>query len=182
MRQRFKLIVTSAAIAVGISVPAYAQETLDEMFEKLATAAPDEARRIEERIADQWSRSGSAAIDLLFQRGRDALDADDPEAAVEHFTAVIDFAPDFAEAYHGRATAYFLTDEIGPAIDDLREVLALNPRQFAAMRGLGIILEDIGRPEQALEVYEKVLAIHPHMEMVPEAVHRVQQELEGIPL
>ena len=30
--------------------------------------------------------------------------------------------PGFAEAYHNRATAYYLTGRIGPALDDLRQV------------------------------------------------------------
>ncbi|EAR51204.1 hypothetical protein OG2516_15055 [Oceanicola granulosus HTCC2516] len=177
-----KHIVTAALLAVASPLPLAAQESVDEMFALLQEADPEEAARIEERIAAAWSKSGSPAIDLLFERGSRALEAQDPVAAVEHFTAVIDFAPDFAEAYHGRATAYFLLDQTGPALDDLREVLVLNPRHFGAMRGLAIILEQIGDTETALEVYRRVLAIHPHLAHVAESVTRLEQELEGVPL
>jgi len=37
-------------------------------------------------------------MDLLLQRGQEAMDNEDYEAAIEHFTALTDHAPDFAEA------------------------------------------------------------------------------------
>lgn len=182
---RFKHILTSAAVAVAFlwsTAPAFA-ETLDEMFAALAEAeTPAEGQRIEARIANEWSKSGSAAIDLLWTRGRTALDEGDALAAVEHFTAVIDHAPDFAEAYHGRATAFFMLDAYGPSLDDLRQTLVMNPRHFGAMRGLAIILEQIGRDQEALEVTERILTIHPQMQDVAETRQRLQHRLEGIPI
>lgn len=180
----FKRIVASLVIGVGISIPAaHAQtETLDEMFESLKQADPEEAARIEERIADRWARSGSPTIDLLFQRGRQSLEEGDAVAAVEHFTATIDHAPDFVEAYHGRATAFFVLEKYGPAIDDLREVLVHNPRHFGALRGFAIILEQLDEEQAALEVLRRVRSIHPHMAEVPEAIERLELKLDGTPL
>lgn len=181
----FKHILTSAAVAAAFlwsSAPARA-ETLDEMYAALAEAeSPAEGQRIEARIAAEWAKSGSAAIDLLWTRGQTALEEGDALAAVEHFTAVIDHAPDFAEAYHGRATAFFVLDDYGPALDDLRQTLVMNPRHFGAMRGLAIILEAIGKEEEAFEVTERILAIHPQMQDVAETRQRLQHRLEGIPI
>lgn len=177
----FKCIVTALAVAVGFSLPAgnALAETLDEMFEELAEAAPEEAWRIEARILDSWAKSGSPAMDLLLQRGTDALEAGEFEIAVEHYTAAIDHAPDFAEAYHGRATAYFLTDYYGPAIDDLRQALILEPRHFGALRLFAVILEQLERDEEALEVYERIMNIHPHMEEAGPAMGRLTEKLRG---
>ena len=83
----------------------------------------------------------SAAIDLLLRRGQDALEAGDAPAAIEHLTAAIDHAPDFAEAYAARAGAYYLTNRAGPAIDDLRQALVLNPHHWEALSGFAIVLE-----------------------------------------
>ncbi len=174
----FKCIVAALALAVGFSGPLGA-ESLDEMFDRLTEAAPDEARRIQDRIVTEWGKSGSAAIDLLLRRGSEALENGDHVAAVEHYTAAIDHAPDFAEAWHGRATAYFLLNYYGPALDDLRQVLVLNPRHFGALRGFAIMLEELGRPEEALEVYRQVLDIHPHMPDVAQAIERLELELDG---
>ena len=108
-----------------------------------------------------------------------ACAAGDYAAAIEHFTAVVDHAPDFAEGYNGRATAYYFAGLIGPALDDIRQTLVLNPRHFGALRGFGAILEQLGQDEQALEVYGKVLALSPHAPDMEEAAERLEQKLLG---
>jgi tetratricopeptide (TPR) repeat protein len=183
LSHRFKYIVTAVLVAVGFSIPVLADEArLDELYQELLEADAESYARIEASIFSEWSKSGSPAMDLLLKRGQDALDAGDPEAALEHFTALIDHAPDFAEAYDGRATAYYLLDQIGPALDDIRQALVLNPHHFGAMRGLGIILEEIGRPAQALEVYRNVLAINPMAPDVKDAIERLERTENGMTL
>ncbi|KQI71026.1 hypothetical protein AN191_15095 [Loktanella sp. 5RATIMAR09] len=177
---RFKCIVTALCLTVGFSLPGYAQQTpLDDLFQELSTADESTAARIERQIITQWENSGSPAMDLLLRRGKDALEDGAPEVAVEHFTALIDHAPDFAEGYYGRASAYYFLGKIGPALDDVRQVLALNPRHFEAMRGLALIMEELERPEDALEVYEMVLAINPNAREALDAVDRLELQLEG---
>lgn len=175
----FKCIVTSLLVTLA-AAPAGA-ETLDEMFQALKEAGPQEAQRIEGRIAERWSDSGSAAIDLIFDRGAAALQEGDYKTAVEHFTAAIDHAPDFAEAYNGRATAYYMQDLYGPSLSDIRRVLQLNPRHFGAMRGFAVILEDLDRREDALETYKRVQAIHPHLADVASSIDRLERETGGQP-
>jgi len=152
---------------------------LDDLFSRLKAAGEGEAGRIETEIWIEWSKSGSPAMDLLLQRGRDAMDLGDPKLAIEHFTAIIDHSPDFAEAWNARATAYYMAGEFGPAVADIAHVLTLNPRHFGALSGLGMILEESGKPERALEVYRAALAIHPHLQGATEAVERLATEAEG---
>lgn len=158
-----------------------AQDTakLDDLFARLQKAGAEEAGRIESEIWIEWSKSGSPAMDLLLQRGRDAMAVGDNLAAVEHFTALIDQAPDFAEAWNARATAYYNLGDYGPSISDIAHTLTLNPRHFGALSGLGAILEETGKPERALEVYKAALAIHPNLEGVLDAVERLETTAEG---
>lgn len=148
---------------------------LDELFVALAAAGPAQYKVIEDEIWDLWAQSGSATLDLLLQRGEAALEADDPLAAIEHFTALIDHAPDFAEAWNARATAYFLAGLYGPSLADIRQTLALEPRHFGAMTGLAIILEEAGESARALEVYRAVKAINPNRPEVIEAIERLER-------
>ena len=99
--------------------------------------------------------------------------------ALEHFSALIDHDPSFAEGYNARATAYYQLNLIGPALDDLRTCLGLNPRHFNAMRGVGVILEDLGRSREALEVYKTVTGINPMSVGVQDAIDRLELEFEG---
>jgi tetratricopeptide (TPR) repeat protein len=162
-----------------VAVQAQDLAKLDGLFERLKTAEEAEAGRIETEIWIEWSKSGSPALDLLLQRGRDAMDLGDYPAAIEHFSAVIDQDPDFAEAWNSRATAFYMAGEFGPSVADIGHVLNLNPRHFGALSGLALILEETGKPERALEVYRAAVAIHPHMEGAAEAIERLEKQAEG---
>ncbi|EBA12900.1 tetratricopeptide repeat protein [Roseobacter sp. CCS2] len=180
---RFKCIVTALCVAVGFSLPVYAQQTtLDELYQDLAEADESTYARIEGQIIAQWEKSGSAAMDLLLRRGKDALEDGQPDVAAEHFTALIDHAPDFSEGYYGRASSYYLLGLTGPALDDIRRALTLNPRHFEAMRGLAIIMEELQRPDDALELYEMILTMHPNSQDVLVSVDRLKLQLEGLAL
>ena len=98
---------------------------------------------------------------------------------IKHLTALIDHAPDFAEGWNARATAYFQAGEFGPSVADIAQTLRLNPRHFGALSGFGMILEETGRKDEALEVYRAALAIHPHLQGVLEAVDRLEREKSG---
>ncbi len=177
---RFKCIVTALLLTVGFSIPAGAQETpLDDLYQELAEADEATYARVEQRIIAQWEKSGSAAMDLLLRRGKDALDDGAPEVAVEHFTALVDHAPEFAEGYYGRASSYYLLGLTGPALDDIRQVLALNPRHFEAIRGLAVIMEELQRPEDALDLYRMILEMNPNSAAASDAVERLQLQFEG---
>lgn len=152
---------------------------LDQLLADLARPGNSGWRRVERQITTEWSKSGSAAMDLLLVRGRDALREDNPEAALAHLGALTDHAPDFAEGWNARATALFRAGYYGPAASALARVLALNPQHFGALAGMGAILSETGDPAGALRAYRAALAIHPNLERVRTAVARLEKELSG---
>ncbi|WP_242500672.1 hypothetical protein [Tropicimonas sp. IMCC6043] len=144
-------------------------------------ARPDQPgwRQIEDSILQEWSKSGSPAMDLLLRRGTAALESGDLAAAVEHLTALTDHASDFAEGWNARATVFFRMDELGLALEDIRHTLLLNPRHFGALSGLAIIFEELGHETEALAAWREVEAIHPHRPEVQEAIERLEKSVEG---
>ncbi len=168
------LMLTLAATPAGAD-----SASLDSLFEKLATSDEAESQRVERDIWTEWSKSGSPAFDLLLERGREAMAQGDFEAAIEHLTALTDHAPDFAEGWNARATAYYQAGQFGPSIGDIQHTLALNPRHFGALSGFGMMLEELGRTKEALEVYRAALAIHPHLNGVVEAIERLEKAEQG---
>ena len=102
--------------------------------------------------------------------------------AIGHFTALIDHAPEFAEGWNARATAFFIADRYGLSIADIRQTLALNPRHFGALSGLGMIMERIDKPDKALLAYRRALDIHPHRPNVILAIERLEMVVEGTEL
>ncbi len=83
------------------------------------------------------------------------------------------------EAWNRRATVYYVKKDFGRALADIREVLAREPRHFGALSGLGIILQEIGDDRHALDVFRRALAIHPHLERVPEMVKKLSDKVDG---
>ena len=178
-----KAIVAAPVAFVMISVATQAQEAdlndESELLEALVQADPAEARRLERQLQALWSKSGSASADLLLKRGREAMDAEDYRAAIEHFTALTDHAPEFAEGWHMRASAFYNANLFGPAIADLERALTLNPNNYTAMLGLGAILEQINQPELAYDAYVRAQSIHPQHEDVSKAVSRLAPYVQG---
>ncbi len=167
-------------IEVPAPPPLTGQARLDDLYTRLAQAQDaGEAGRIEAEIRIEWSKSGSPAMDLLLQRGTDALSAGNIPAAIEHLTALVDHAPGFTEGYSARAAAYHAAGEIGPALADLAHVLEADPRNFDALAMVGMLLEESDKPEKALEAYRAVQAIHPHLAGVNDAIDRLAKTLEG---
>ncbi|WP_239520767.1 tetratricopeptide repeat protein [Pseudooceanicola aestuarii] len=150
------------------------------LMARLREADPAEARGIDRELRLIWSRSGSAAMDLLLQRGRDSLDAGDFPTAIGHLSALIDHAPDFAEAYHARAQAYFRSEEFGLALADLQQALALNPDHFAVVYGMSVILEQIGREAEAHDGFSAILDIYPAHRDAAEGRDRLSRAVTGL--
>jgi len=162
--------------------PALAQDAakLDDLYARLAQAQDaGEGGRIEAEIRIERSKSGSPSMDLLLRRGQDAMELGNVPAAIEHFTALVDHAPDFTEGHFARAVAYYSGGEIGPALEDLAAVLTADPRNFDALGLLGALLEESDKPEKALEAYRAAQAIHPHLADINDAIDRLAKTFEG---
>ncbi|MEO1000721.1 MAG: tetratricopeptide repeat protein [Pseudomonadota bacterium] len=152
---------------------------VDPFLEELARPDVADAARVEAEIRRRWAESGSAALDLLYRRGREALEAGETAVAIQHFSAAIEIDPDFAEAWNGRATAFYLRDEYGLAIEDVGVAIQLNPRHWEALFGLGIMLEELGENAAALEAYRRSAAINPHQDRLADAIARLERDIDG---
>ncbi len=185
---KFKSTVTALWVGVVISLPqpVFAEAgsaRSDELIQQLADAPDaDTARSLERELELEWSKSGSVSMDLLLKRGRDALDVNDFDLAIEHLTALTDHAPEFAEGWHALALAYFNADMVGPTVYALEQVLSLNPHHFGALRGLGAVFDKIGNKSMAYEAYDRALSIRPHDADIEAARERLEEASRGTTL
>lgn len=175
-----KPAVAAASITFLVSSQGFADEArLNLLMDQLRVAEVNESQRLAADIQLEWEKSGSASADLLLSRGNKAMEAGQVQSAIEHFTALTDHAPDFAEGWVSRANAFAHAEMFGPALADLEVALELNPRHFEAIAGLGAILEVIERPTDAYEAYQLVTPIHPHHPAVTEALKRLEPIVMG---
>jgi tetratricopeptide (TPR) repeat protein len=200
MRWRFLILAAAAALA---ATPAAAQQqtpknwieppanlpkaqhgdptrNLDFLFEALKLA-PDEAtaKQIEQRIWALWFVSPSDTANLLMTRVRTAVEGKDLDLALQLLDAIVKIKPEYVEAWNRRATIYFMKNEYGKSLADLREVLKREPRHFGALSGLGLILQELGDDKRALEVYRRTLTLYPKIQRIPDLVKTLQEKVEG---
>ena len=150
------------------------------LFEALKVAPDDEsAKAIENRIWALWLVSGSDTADLLMTRVKVAMAAKDFDLAIRLLNTIIEIRPNFTEAWNRRATLYFMKKDYSNALADIRQVLVREPRHFAALAGLGTIMEEFGDDKEALDAFRKAQAIHPHLKGVADQVKTLAEKVEG---
>jgi tetratricopeptide (TPR) repeat protein len=199
MRRRFlSVCITTACLMAGpalgadkkdwIEPPAklpHAQSgdptrNLDFLFEALKIAPDDAtAKQIEQRIWATWFVSPSDTANLLMSRVRKAVEAKDLDVALKLLDGLIKARPDYVEAWNRRATVFFMKNEYGRSLADIREVLKREPRHFGALSGLGMILQELGEDRKALDAYRRALAVYPRIERIPDTVKTLQEKVEG---
>jgi tetratricopeptide (TPR) repeat protein len=117
-----------------------------------------------------WSRSGDPEIDMLFQLGVEQMSRGDTSAAIQTFTTIIQKKPDFAEGWNKRATIYFLVGAYEQSLKDCDEVVKRNPQHWGVLAGYGQIYLALGKPELALQYFQRALKINPNLRSVEAAV------------
>lgn len=155
-------------------------KNLDFLFGALK-AAPDEAsaKHVEARIWAIWIQTPSDTASLLMARAKTAVDAQKIDIAIKLLDSVIKLRPDYIEAWNRRATLYYMQNDYGRSLADIREVLIREPRHFGALAGLGMIMQEVGDEKRALDAYRKALAVNPHLDKIPDQVKALTEKVEG---
>ena len=153
---------------------------LDFLFGALK-AAPDEAsaKHVEARIWAQWMQTPSDTAALLMLRAKAAMDAQKIDVALKLLDSVVKLRPDYIEGWNRRATVYYLKNDYIHSLEDIRQVLAREPRHFGALAGLGMIMQEYGDEKHALEAFRQALSVNPRLERIPNLVKSLTEKVEG---
>lgn len=155
-------------------------ERLDGLFATLKSAkSVREAKVAESSILGLWLESGSDTVDLLMDWAIKAIDAKNYSLALDYLDRVVTMKPDYAEGWNKRATVYFLIDDYKKSIFDIERTLALEPRHFGALSGLGMIMRDISQDKRAIDAFQRALAVDPYLDNVKKALDDIQGENAG---
>lgn len=131
----------------------------------------------ENSLWDVWGRSGDPAIDQLFQIGLAQMNERHAEAAIRTFSEIIGRKPEFAEGWNKRATLYYLVGQYEKSLADCEEVVKRNPVHFGALSGFGMIYLQLGKPDKALEYFQRALQVNPNLDQVDAAVELLKRQL-----
>ncbi len=162
-----KSIVPALAVLLALPQVAAADQNdprLDRLFAVIQTSdQPARARVAERAIWSIWLETEDADALAIMERGVDAMRESRLEDALAEFDTLVEAAPDFAEAWNKRATVHYMLGNLDESIADVEETLALEPRHFGALSGLGQIQILKRDDAAALDAFEQALAVHPHL-------------------
>lgn len=140
---------------------------------------PRGAERVANFIREEWSKSGSASIDLMMQWSSKAMQDKKYDTALDFLDQVTMLAPDFAEGWNRRATVHYMMDSYAKSMSDIEHTLRLEPRHFGALSGMAEIFKAYGRKQAALDAYRRVLEVYPMLRNAQEEVSKLADELAG---
>ena len=166
--------------APDINQPEGRKKILDDLFNRLSRATDErEAHALQLAIERVWMRSGSDTADLLMSRAAQAMENKDWDLTSAVLDKIVILAPDWAEGWNKRATDRFTADDYPGAIEDIAHVLALEPRHFGALAGLGFMFQRMDMKKGALAAFRKALEINPAQDDLRKTVQKLTVEVDG---
>jgi len=175
------VLLAGGLLSAGVATQAAQDDPrLDNLFKQLhETTDPAEARLLESYIWALWQDGNDESRNYLMDGGKRSMQVGDLYEAISTFSRLIDLAPDFAEAWNKRATAYYMVGDYDESIEDCLKVIELEPRHFGALSGLGLIYTAREEPDLALYWFREALKQNPHMISIRERVEDLTREVEG---
>jgi tetratricopeptide (TPR) repeat protein len=155
---------------------------LPELFERLLqTQSAVEAERLQATIWQLWMRSENEDSNILMRVGVNAMGSGDYPAALRAFDAMVAGDPNFAEGWNKRATVHYMMGGFEKSVADIERTLALEPRHFGALSGLGLINLELSNDNGALRAFEAALKANPHLEGARQRIDELKKKLLGSP-
>ena len=145
--------------------PESGQALLDFEVSELAREAASLARRErggKERIAARGAPTVAPdRAEEWYEQGVE-LEEDEPEKAIQAYRQALALNPDLADAHLNLGRLLHESGrpaDLASAEKHYRRALALRPGDATAAFNLGVALQDLKRPHDAVEAYEKALAL-----------------------
>ncbi|MCM2503210.1 tetratricopeptide repeat protein [Aureimonas altamirensis] len=155
-------------------------ERLDALFHDLRREGNRaRAERIARQIQSVWNDSGSATVNLLLTWSEQAISDNKLPVAFDLVEQGAELQPDNPEIWNRRAMLNYRSGNFGRAIVDVTQVLTREPRHYPALMGLGAMLEETGRNEQAMEAYQRALDVYPTLKDAQDAMARLADQMAG---
>jgi tetratricopeptide (TPR) repeat protein len=152
---------------------------LTDLFARLRLAtAPSEIEALQDGIWQIWLELSDAELNKLLETGMRAMQASDHTTAIHDFSQIILLAPDLAEGWNKRATAYYLRGEYRASLDDIAETLAREPRHFGALWGKFNILRQLGSLGAASKTLKQLADLCPNFPGLREQQRTLQEGME----
>ncbi|MCG8415106.1 MAG: tetratricopeptide repeat protein [Pseudomonadales bacterium] len=153
-------------------------QRLDGLFERLLHSEDIASiRAIENQIWEIWLQHPNSDLERLMEIGTQRMNRQSYADALLIFTQIVESFPDYAEGWNKRATLYYLLGNFEASIADIEKTLALEPRHFGALSGLGLVYIQQRELSKAKEAFEDLMAIHPNSPNARQNLEFVTEQL-----
>ncbi len=136
----------------------------EQLFTDLRKAfTPEKSHAIASRLRQSFVRTGSDSLDLMLRWAETALNQSRDAEAQDYIDEVMAQRPDNATVWQLRARLHLRRNELAPALNDIRQAMILEPRNFDVLINYATLLRETGNRKGALRLYEQALSVYPMM-------------------
>ncbi len=179
---RLALVLFLLGFAAAPALAGPREDQLDKMFARLKeTTSETEASAITQAIWILWTTSDDSNVNDMMRRGIRLMNVQNYDEALSIFDRMVKYAPEFAEGWNKRATVHYMLGNFPESVADIRKVLALEPRHFGALSGLGMINMELDRQPDALKAFEEALRANPYLPGARQQIQELKKKIQGSP-
>ncbi|MDW3221302.1 MAG: tetratricopeptide repeat protein [Paracoccaceae bacterium] len=135
---------------------------MEALFDQ-ARAAPNDmaGQEVSNKMWQVWLRAPDEAAQEVLDRGMRHREIFDFVGALDQFSQLVAYCPNYAEGFNQRAYIHFLREDYQNALVDLDQALKLSPSHVAAQSGRALTLMNLGRTDEARDQLLSALENNP---------------------
>jgi tetratricopeptide (TPR) repeat protein len=95
------------------------------------------------------------------------------------FSNIIEKEPGWAEGWNKRATVLYLMNKYHSSLNDIEEVLLLEPRHFGALSGQALVYIKLGEYEKAIKSYKAAKKIYPIIDSANKMIPQLEELIKN---
>ncbi|GJM13442.1 MAG: hypothetical protein DHS20C12_18450 [Pseudohongiella sp.] len=131
----------------------------------------------ESQIWEIWLQHANADVEQLMVVGTQRMNARRYAEAMVVFNRLTESFPDYAEGWNKRATLHYVLGNLDESISDIEKTLALEPRHFGALSGLGMVYIQREELSKAKQAFEDLIEVHPNSPNAKQNLELVEEQL-----
>ncbi len=162
----------------GLSCADQTDARLSDLFSTLQQTQDTRTIRItENQIWEIWLQHANSDVEQLMLVGTQRMNAQRYGEAMVVFNRLIESFPNYAEGWNKRATLNYVLGNLDASITDIEQTLALEPRHFGALSGLGMVYIQRKELSKAKQAFENLIAVHPNSPNAQQNLQLVTEQL-----
>ena len=136
--------------------------SLDDLFCLLKSARKlEDANIVQDMIKEVFKEFPDSSLRTQLDSGITELIEGKTKKALETFSDIVVTENAYGEAWNKKATVHYMLGERESAIEASNKALEIDPRNFQALAGIGLVEMDALNDKEAITAFQQCLALNP---------------------